>query len=125
MQTVAFGSKDIESSLASMNEKQLDDLAFGAVQLDPTGAILAYNVAEGSITGRDPKSVIGKNFFTEVAPCTNSKGFRDVFDNGVKAGRLNALLEWTFDNKMAATKVQVHMKKAAVGEKYWIFVKRL
>jgi photoactive yellow protein len=80
---------------------------------------------EGAITGRDPKSVVGKNFFTEVAPCTDSKEFRGRFDIGVKTGDLNVMFEYVFDFNMKPTKVQVHMKKALIDEAYWVFVKRL
>jgi len=125
MDMITFGATDIENSLATLGDTDLDKLAFGAVQLDSDGNVVAYNAAEGEITGRDPKEVIGKNFFTEVAPCTNQKGFRDRFDQGVAAGSLNSLFEWTFDYNMTPTKVQVHMKKAASGDRYWVFVKRL
>ena len=37
----------------------------------------------------------------------------------------NAMGKLKVDNKMAATKVKIHMKKAVVGDTYWIFVKRL
>jgi photoactive yellow protein len=125
MQLVSFGATDIENKLSNLNSKDFNDLAFGAVKLDGTGKIAMYNSAEGEITGRDPKSMIGKNFFTDVAPCTNQPGFRDKFDAGVKTGDLNALFEWTFDYNMTPTKVQVHMKKAASGNDFWVFIKRL
>lgn len=125
MQIVEFGKSDIENVLAKMSATQIDGLAFGAVQLDSTGRILQYNAAEGAITGRDPKAVIGKNFFTDVAPCTNTPAFKGEFDKGVKAGSLNAMFEYTFNYQMQPTKVKVHMKKAPVGDSYWVFVKRL
>jgi photoactive yellow protein len=125
VETISFGSGDIENQLAKMSDAQLDQLAFGAVQLDGKGNIIVYNAAEGGITGRDPNSVKGKNFFTDVAPCTNAKGFKDKFDEGVKAGNLNTVIEWTFDHQMAPTKVQVHMKKAPAPDRYWMFVKRM
>lgn len=125
MAVVAFAADDIENRLTQMNENELDNLAFGAIQLDGSGNILAYNAAEGDITGRDPREVKGKNFFTDVAPCTNQPGFRDKFDEGVKNNDLNAVFEWTFDYNMSPTKVQVHMKKAVLPNKYWVFVKRL
>ena len=86
MEIVQFGSNDIENKLASMDKGQLDDVAFGAIQLDGNGKIIQYNAAEGDITGRDPSAVVGKNFFTDVAPCTNSKEFKGKFDEGVKNG---------------------------------------
>lgn len=125
MEQVQFGQEDIENTLAKMNDQQLDDLAFGAVQVDAEGKILSYNLAEGDITGRKPEEVVGKNFFKEVAPCTQSENFYEKFKQGVAEGNLNALFEYTFDYKMTPTKVKVHMKKALSGDTYWIFVKRL
>lgn len=34
-----------------MEDTQLDDLAFGAVQIDSEGKIISYNAAESEITG--------------------------------------------------------------------------
>ena len=124
MDFVQFGSDDIENTLAKMKDGDLNGLAFGAIQLDADGNILQYNAAEGDITGRDPKAVIGKNFFKDVAPCTDSKEFSGRFKEGVKNGDLNAMFEYTFDYQMQPTKVKVHMNKALAGDSYWILVKR-
>ena len=122
---IAFGKDDIDNMLGKLSNAQIDQLAFGAVQLDAKGKILTYNAAEAGITGRSAASVIGKNFFREVAPCTNSPAFKGVFDAGVAKGVLNTMFEYLFDDNMAATKVKIHMKKAISGDTYWIFVKRL
>ena len=122
---VEFGSNDIENAMSKLSGKQIDDLAFGAIQLDKTGKVMTYNAMEGQITGRDPSSVLGKNFFTSVAPCTNKPSFKGEFDKGVRAGTLNTIFEYTFDYNMKPTKVRVHMKKALSGDSYWIFVKRV
>lgn len=125
MDTVSFGKTDIENVLGKMSASQLDELAFGAVEVDARGTILRYNATEGAITGRDPKAAVGKNFFRDVAPCTNRPEFRGVFDSGVRENNLNTLFEYTFDYQMKPTKVKVHMKKAISGGSYWIFVKRV
>lgn len=125
LQIVAFGKDDIENVLGKMSGKQLNDLAFGAIQLDAGGKIVTYNAAEADITGRDAASVIGKNFFREVAPCTNTPKFKGMFDAGVKAGNLNTMFEYVFDYNMQPTKVKIHMKKAISGDTFWVFVKRL
>nr|WP_298415353.1 photoactive yellow protein [uncultured Halomonas sp.] len=125
MEIVSFGSDNIENSLAKMSDQQLNDVAFGAIELDKNGTILKYNAAEGDITGRNPSEVIGKNFFRDVAPCTNRPEFKGRFDEGVKNDSLNTLFEYTFDYNMKPTKVKVHMKKALSGGSYWVFVKRL
>lgn len=125
MNIVAFGKDDIENVLGKMSDKQLNDLAFGAIQLDGSGKILSYNAAEAGITGRNASEVIGKNFFRDVAPCTNTPKFKGVFDAGVKAANLNTMFEYVFDHKMTPTKVKIHMKTAISGSTFWIFVKRL
>ena len=125
MEVIRFASDDIENKLSQMGDKELDNLAFGAIQLDKSGKILSYNAAEGDITGRKPDDVLGKNFFTEVAPCTNSDEFYGRFKKGVQSENLNDLFEYVFDYKMKPTKVKVHMKKALTGDSYWVFVKRL
>ena len=122
---VEFGKTDIENVIGKLSAKEVDSLAFGAIQLDAQGKILQYNAAEGSITGRDPKAVIGKNFFTEVAPCTNTPKFKGAFDAGIKSGQLNTMFEYVFDHKMMPTKVKVHMKKAISKNSYWVFVQRI
>ena len=122
---VAFGKDDIENVLGKMTEVEINRLAFGAVQLNSSGTILSYNAAEAGITGRNAASVIGKNFFRDVAPCTNSPAFKGVFEDGVRSGNLNTMFEYVFDYNMAPTKVKIHMKKAISGNTFWILVKRL
>lgn len=122
---MSFAKGDIDNVLSGMSSSDIDRLAFGAIELDRTGKVLRYNSAEGKITGRDPKAVIGKNFFTEVAPCTNRPAFRGEFDKGVAAGSMNTMFSYTFDYQMKPTQVKVHMKKAIASDTYWVFVKRL
>lgn len=125
MQIVTFGRDDVDNVLARMSARELDQLAFGAIQLDAQGRILAYNATEAGITGRSAQEVIGKNFFRDVAPCTDTPQFRGTFHDGVRAGNLNTMFEYVFDYKMTPTRVKIHMKKAIIGDTYWIFVKRL
>ncbi len=76
MEVVKFRSENIENVLVKMDEKQIDNLAFGAIQLDKDGVILLYNATESKITGRKPEDVIGRQkFFQRVAPCTRRPEF--------------------------------------------------
>jgi photoactive yellow protein len=94
LNVVAFGKNDIENVLGKMTEGEIDRLAFGAVQLDASGRVLSYNAAETGITGRAAASVIGRNFFTDVAPCTDTPAFKGVFDAGVRDDNLNTMFEY-------------------------------
>ena len=125
LEQVKFGKSDIENVIGKMSSKQIDNLAFGAIELDADGKVLKFNAMEGSLTGRDPRAVIGKNFFRDVAPCTSTPAFEGVFREGVAKDDLNTMIEYLFDYQMTPTKVKVHMKRAINGGSYWIFVKRL
>ena len=122
---VEFGQKDLDNVMATLSPREIDDLAFGAIQLDAAGYVLSFNQTESALTGRLKENVIGRSFFTEIAPCCNRPGFRDVFDAGVRDGNLNTIFDYVFDYRMSPTRVKVHMKAALAGNTYWVFVKRL
>jgi photoactive yellow protein len=65
--------------LSQVRPELLDALPFGAIQLSGEGIITAYNRAESVLSRLSPASVIGKNFFRQVAPCTAVKDFHGTF----------------------------------------------
>ena len=84
-------------------------LPFGVVKMDLTGKILEYNMAEAELTGTDPAWALGKNFFNEVATCTNTPAFYGKFVEGVAKGFLNAVFNYSFTHCETPTRVRVHM----------------
>ncbi|MDG1478575.1 MAG: PAS domain-containing protein [Myxococcota bacterium] len=77
-------------SLPDANNAQLDTLPFGIIRLGHDNRIIAYNRWESDFAQRDPDKVIGKCFFTEVAPCTNVRSFHGVVRRLQDAGVSNA-----------------------------------
>lgn len=57
----------------------LDLLPYGIIVVDEAGTILYYNSREEEIANRLKEDVIGKNFFTEVAPCAQVQEFYGKF----------------------------------------------
>jgi photoactive yellow protein len=110
-------------SVAKMSEEQLDQLPFGAIRLDKTGKVLSYNMAEAKLTGRDPKRVIGRNFFTEVAPCTNVQVFAGRFREGVAKGDMHVIFPYRFDFEMAPRDVSVTLFYSQQTDTAWVFVR--
>lgn len=107
-----------------LSPKELDDLPFGAIQLDPEGRILSYNMAEAQISGRSRDEVIGKSFFEEIAPCTNVKEFAGRFREGVAKKDLNYVFPYLFDFRMAPTRVWVRLFYSDKTHTGWVFVTR-
>jgi photoactive yellow protein len=106
-----------------MSVEQLDELPFGAIRLDKDGRILSYNTTESKLTGRDPKRVIGRNFFKDVAPCTNVQGFAGRFREGVAKGDMHVIFPYRFDFEMAPRDVTVTLFYSRQTETAWVFVR--
>lgn len=114
--------KDLER-VGEMSEQELDTLPFGAIRLDREGKVLAYNATEGKLTGRDPKKVIGRNFFTEVAPCTNVQAFAGRFREGVSKKDMHVIFPYRFDFEMAPRDVSVTLFYSKQTDSAWVFVR--
>lgn len=81
--------------LGSMTPEQLDALPFGVVTLDTSGRVVGYNDTESRLACLPKDKVIGRNFFTEVAPCTRVREFEGRFRDFAE-GRSRLALE-TFE----------------------------
>ena len=114
--------KELES-IGRMNEQELDGLPFGAIRLDKDGKVLSYNATEGKLTGRDPKVVIGKNFFQDVAPCTNVQAFAGRFREGVAKKEMHVIFPYRFDFQMAPRDVSVTLFYSKQTDSAWVFVR--
>lgn len=114
--------QDLES-IDRMSEQEIDGLPFGAIRLDREGKILSYNMTESKLTGRDPKRVVGKNFFTQVAPCTNVQAFAGRFREGVAKGEMHIIFPYRFDFEMAPRDVTVTLFYSKQTDTAWVFVR--
>ena len=110
-------------SIDRMSPEELDELPFGAIRLDRNGTILKYNMTESKLTGRDPKRVIGRNFFTDVAPCTNVQSFAGRFREGVAKGDMHVIFPYRFDFEMAPRDVTVTLFYSQQTDTAWVFVR--
>ena len=112
--------------LDTMPSQQLDELPYGIIKLDEAGTILEYNMTEAAITGRSPADVLGKNFFSDVAPCTKTPAFYGKFEEGLQKQFLNTVFDYLFDYNMVPVRVKVHMIYAKTNQigYVWVIVKR-
>jgi photoactive yellow protein len=80
----------------SVSDKELDSLPYGVIQLDAEGTVLRYNAHEASLSGLSKPKVVGKNFFRQVAPCTDMEDFYGRFRDGVAARELHCTFRFHF-----------------------------
>ena len=108
------------------SDAALDELPFGVICLDAEGTILRYNLAEARLARLDRNQVIGKNFFTRVAPCTAGPAFEGRFRDLVRSGEAQGVLrfDYLFDFKFGAQEVGIEIVRAPGVERFYLFVNR-
>jgi photoactive yellow protein len=118
---------DAAQVLDMLSESQLDQVPFGAIKLDKDAKILRYNRVEGEITGRDPRAVMGRNFFLDLAACGVGPLFWGRFKQGIMKPAYDEIFPYVFYHEMPETAMLVRMTQSRViGERsMWVMVRRI
>jgi len=66
-------------AVAKLSPAELDALPYGLICLDAEGRVVHYNDTESRMARLPKGKVIGRNFFTDVAPCTRVREFEGQF----------------------------------------------
>ena len=112
----------ILSEVDGLTNAQVDELPFGAIQLDAAGCILQFNEYEANLSNRRAPETVGRNFFSEVAPCTTVRVFYGRFREGIDRGQLNESFDFRFEFRMAPRNVRVTLFYSAPTATVWVFV---
>lgn len=112
-------------TVRDMTPRELDRLPFGVIKLDLQGVVIAYNESEALLARRRPEEVIGRNFFTEVAPCTNVREFADRFREGIARGSVRRTFPFVFTFPNRPVNVMVTIAYDAPDPHAWILVDQL
>ncbi len=102
-----FAHADIGPSLDTLDSEALEGLEFGVVRMSLDGRVDAYNGYESKLSGLSPSRVIGKHFFSEVAPCTNNVLVASRYEEG----SLDEELPYVFTLRMKPRKVMLRLVK--------------
>lgn len=107
--------------LAGASPAEFDAMPFGMIQLDRDGIVKTYNAWEAQLARRAPGDVIGKNFFTDVAPCTNVAQFRGQLEQLVASGQKSYIFDYQFSFPWGARLVRVRFVIESENER-WVLV---
>ncbi|EMY59805.1 PAS domain-containing protein [Leptospira terpstrae] len=118
-----FIDPNILGKLGTLTQAEADAAAFGVVKVDGNGKILLYNKYESELANVPIQTAVGKNFFTEVAICTNNRIFYGRFKEGMLTGDLDIAFNYVFTYKMKPTNVVIHLYHDKTSDTNWIFVK--
>ena len=116
-----FSSDGAFTALEGMDEGDLDALPFGVVGMTPDGSVTIYNRTESELAGLSRDTVVGHNFFYEVAPCMNNfMVAQKMFD----APALDETLPYVLTVRMRPTKVKLRMLKGEDAERMYLLIDR-
>ena len=101
-----FDDQELLGSLESVALAEIDSLGFGLVVMDRDGTVTGYNQRESRLSGLPAASVTGRNFFTEVGPCTNNYL---VAQRYAGSDELDERLDYVFTFRMAPTPVRLRL----------------
>jgi photoactive yellow protein len=109
--------------IRDLSETELEQLPFGAIELDPAGIILRYNGFESKLSGIHKNRALGKHFFTELAPCTNVKEFYGRFQEGVARKRMHEKFRYYFSFKKNPIDVTITLFYSDLTNSIWVFAR--
>lgn len=118
-----FVDNAILNKLGNLTRIEADNAAFGIIKLEADGKILLYNKYESILAGVPIEKAEGKNFFTDIAVCTNNRIFFGRFKEGVAQGNLDLVFNYVFTYKMKPTNVVIHLYHDKISKTNWVFVK--
>lgn len=96
-----------------LNSASINNANFGIVKMDHSGKVLDQNNNQGEHSGIPKAEVIGKHFFTQIAPCTNNFMVAQKFEN---EATLDVTMPYTMTIKMAPTPVTLRLLKDASSQ---------
>lgn len=117
-----FDDPNLLAWLDAASAETLDRAPFGIVGMDPSAIVVSYNLFESRLSGLTPERVLGRNFFLDVAPCSNNFMVAQRFED---EARLDETVPYVFTFKMRPRSVHLRLLKAPEALRQYLVVQPL
>lgn len=121
MEIIRFGTDDA-ANILQREPQRIDTLPYGAILLDRSGDIQRFNKVEATLSGLAEEKVLGRNFFSDIAPCSRNQPVYEHFKSFVSGQPVDAVIRYAIELPSRAYEVKVHIKTQ--GKMCWLFLKR-
>lgn len=101
-----FDDADLFEQLLALDAAGADEAPFGIVGLDAEHHVVLYNRPESQLSGLSPDRVLGRHFFSDVAPCTNNFMVAQRFET---EDELDDVVDYVFTLRMRPTPVRLRL----------------
>ena len=117
----------LRDDLSALSAAEIDALPFGYIGVSPDGTIRKYNRYEADLARKDPQQVLGRNFFREVAPCTQVREFEGRFRELVDGAAAGPTLTFDFEFRFrhGTQKVRIGFVRSPLQSEVIVTVNRL
>jgi photoactive yellow protein len=114
--------------LSALTAADIDALPFGYIALAPDGTVRKYNRFEADLARKDPQTVLGRNFFREVAPCTQVREFEGRFREmtaGAPGSGNAESFDFEFGFRHGTQKVRISLVRSPLASEVIVTVNRV
>ncbi|MEM7656538.1 MAG: PAS domain-containing protein [Bacteroidota bacterium] len=105
--SLQFSGTTTYEQLEQASAQELDQADFGIIRLSQGGEVMYYNQYESDLSGVAQSDAVGKQFFTQIAPCTNNFMVAAKYEQPTAI--LDETLPYVFTYNMAPTKVHLRL----------------
>lgn len=116
-----FDDVNLYDDLLGAGDDELDAAPFGIIGLADDHRAVSYNRAESELSGLSTERVLGRHFFTEVAPCTNNYMVAQRFETEAE---LDATIDYVFTLRMKPTPVTLRLLRRPGARRQFLLVQR-
>lgn len=117
---LAFDAPDVLGALLPLDDAALDACDFGVIAMTPDGTVVQYNAFESRRAGMSRDRVVGRHFFSEVAPCTNNFLVATRYE---EEARIDDVIPYVFTLRMRPTPVDLRLVKGAGAARMYLLVR--
>jgi photoactive yellow protein len=118
-----FETKNLAEALEALTAEEIDQLPFGVIGTDPGGIVRVFSKAEAALSGYGSRPALGKDFFTDIAPCMANSHFKGRIDKARAAGALSISFTFIGDFEDSDRELSIRVQSAKDGG-IWIAIKR-
>ena len=118
--TWVFDDPGLLTALEAIPLDRIDEIGFGLIVMSRGGDVIGYNSSESKRSGLSIERVMGRNFFTDVGPCTNN---HLVAQRYLDSDELDEQLDYVFTFRMAPAPVRLRLLARAGSPRQYLAVR--
>jgi len=107
--------------LEALDDSALNALPFGVIAMAENGTVTRYSMTESRLSGLTPANVVGRHFFSAVAPCINNFMVAYRFET---EPTLDTVIDYVFTLRMRPTAVRLRLLKQPERRFMYLVVER-